>query len=50
MSNKVTLTPHLVAETADSTEVFLLTIYDKSEEGSIKKETLIALAKAISAE
>jgi hypothetical protein len=41
---------YLITETTDSIEIFLLTIYDKSEEGSIRKETLIALAKAISEE
>lgn len=41
---------YLITETADSIEIFLLTIYDKSEEGSIKKETLVALAKTISEE
>ena len=38
---------YLVSETDDGTDIYLLTIYDKSEEGSIKKQTLLALAKAI---
>lgn len=38
---------YLVTETDDSIEIFLLTIYDKSEEGSIKKEVLMVMAKAL---
>jgi hypothetical protein len=36
-----------VEQTADGTDIYLLTIYDKSEESSIKKPLLLALAKAI---
>ncbi len=38
---------YLVTETEDGTDVYMLTIYDKSEDSSIKKETLLALAKAL---
>ena len=38
---------YLLAKTEDGIDVYLLTIYDKSEESSIKKETLLALAKAL---
>lgn len=38
---------YLLAKTEDGTDVYLLTIYDKSEESNIKKETLLALAKAL---
>lgn len=38
---------YLVTETDDGTDIYLLTIYDKSEEDSIKKSALVALAKAI---
>jgi hypothetical protein len=37
---------YLIVQTEDSTDVYLLTIYDKSEEGSIQKDKLVALAKA----
>jgi len=37
---------YLVTETDESIEIFLLTIYDKSDESSIKKGALLALAKA----
>lgn len=38
---------YLVTETEDNTDVYLLTIYDKSEESSVKKETLLSLIKAL---
>lgn len=38
---------YLVTKTEDRVDVYLLTMYDKSEESSIKKETLLALAKSI---
>ena len=41
---------YLVTETEDSSEIYLLTMYDKSEESSINKATLLTLANAISEE
>ncbi len=41
---------YLITETEDSIDVYLLTIYDKSEESSIKKEALLTLAKTLSSE
>ncbi len=41
---------YLVTEIGDSIDVYLLTIYDKSEEGTINKEKLLTLAKALSDE
>lgn len=38
---------YLVNQTTDSTDIYLITIYDKSEESSIKKDQLVKLAKAI---
>lgn len=38
---------YLLAKTEDGTDVYLLTMYDKSEESSIRKETLLTLAKAL---
>lgn len=38
---------YLVVQTETSTDVYLLTIYDKSEEGTIQKDKLVALAKAL---
>jgi hypothetical protein len=38
---------YLVAETADGMDVYLITIYDKSEEGSIKKEMLLKIVNAL---
>ena len=41
---------YLLAETQGNADIFLLTVYDKSEESRINKSTLLALAKAISGE
>ncbi|WP_019987790.1 type II toxin-antitoxin system RelE/ParE family toxin [Rudanella lutea] len=38
---------YLVVQTEDSTDIYLLTIYDKSEESTIHKDKLVALAKAL---
>jgi len=38
---------YLVEETKDSCEVFLITIFDKSEEATIKKESLLKIIKAL---
>lgn len=38
---------YLLSKREDGTDVYLLTIYDKSEESNIKKETLLTLAKAL---
>ena len=38
---------YLLDKTENGIDIYLLTIYDKSEESSIKKETLLALAKAL---
>ena len=34
---------YLLTETDEGTDVYLITIYDKSEESSIKKETLLRI-------
>lgn len=38
---------YVVTETEEGTDIYLLIIYDKSEESSIKKPQLLALAKTI---
>lgn len=38
---------YVVYQESDSSDVYLLTMYDKSEESSIKKEQLIKLAKKV---
>lgn len=38
---------YLVTKTEDGTDIYLLTMYDKSEESSIKKEMLLTLAKTL---
>jgi mRNA-degrading endonuclease RelE of RelBE toxin-antitoxin system len=38
---------YLIKETSDSTDIFLITIYDKSEESTISKTVLINLVKSI---
>jgi mRNA-degrading endonuclease RelE of RelBE toxin-antitoxin system len=38
---------YLVQEFQDSTEIYLITIYDKSEEASIDKSVLQKLVKSI---
>jgi mRNA-degrading endonuclease RelE of RelBE toxin-antitoxin system len=38
---------YLIIENQDDTEIFLITIYDKSREGTIKKAELIKLVKRI---
>jgi hypothetical protein len=39
---------YLVNRTEDNTEIFLLTLYDKSEDSSISKETLLDMVKTLS--
>lgn len=34
---------YLVVQTDDETEIYLITLYDKSEDSTIKKETLLKL-------
>lgn len=41
------LITYLLTETEDGTDVYLITIYDKSEEGSIKIEVLLKLVNAL---
>jgi hypothetical protein len=38
---------YLVSEQLDSKEIFLVVIYDKSEEGSIKKHVLVKYLKTL---
>ena len=38
---------YLLTKVEDEIEVYLISVYDKSEEQSIKKETLLALAKSL---
>ncbi|MFD0763702.1 type II toxin-antitoxin system RelE/ParE family toxin [Mucilaginibacter lutimaris] len=37
---------YLIEETSDSTEVYLITIFDKSEEASIEKDDIKAILKS----
>ncbi len=39
---------YLVTATEENTDIFLLTIYDKSEDSSINKETLLDMANELS--
>ena len=38
---------YLVSQTDTDTDIYLITLYDKSEESTIKKEALVALAKQL---
>ena len=38
---------YLLAKNEEGTDIYLLTIYDKSEESSIRKDVLLALAKSM---
>ena len=38
---------YLLTETKDGSEIYLITIYDKSEESSIKKEMLLKIFKVL---
>ena len=38
---------YLVTETEEGTDIYLITIYDKSEESSIQKDRLLKIVKTL---
>lgn len=38
---------YLLTETEDGVDIYLITMYDKSEESSVKKEVLLKIVKAL---
>ena len=38
---------YLITETKDATDIFLITIFDKSEEATIRKELILSIIKSL---